>query len=271
MAMNTSAAHTLLSDATAHHGRRARRGFRITDRDRRLLEFVAAQRFVLACHAHAFMGCDRAVAYRRLDGLRRAGLLSYERIFHAQPGIFQITHGGLGLIDSPLPRPAIDLRCYRHDVGAVWVWLAAHAGRYGPGTELWSERQLRSEHQRRPEFSDDPFAIELDGRDRAGRPRVHLPDVLVLDADGQGTALELELSVKSRRRLETILLGYGCSPRVTRVIYLTDRRRIAELLQTLVSAFGLDGRISVHYLCDRGDDPQWWLWPSITAPLGGRR
>lgn len=226
---------------------------------------------MLACQAHAFLRCDRAVAYRRLDGLQRAGLLSYQRIFHAQPGLFQITHGGLGLIDSELPRPTVDLRTYRHDIGTTWLWLTAHAGRYGPCTELWSERELRSHHLRQAESADDPFAVARDGHDRSGRPRVHHPDVLVLDFDGLGTALELELTIKARPRLERILLGYGCSPRIHRVVYVTDSRGVARVIGGLVSSFGLDGQVSVQYVSDHGDDPQWWLWRSLAGRQGGAR
>ena len=51
-----------------------------------LLAFVAAHRFVLAAHLQMWLGTSFAVASRRLVALVDVGLLSYRRIFHAQPG-----------------------------------------------------------------------------------------------------------------------------------------------------------------------------------------
>src|SRR5690348_5677130 len=93
---------------SATRSRRAR-PFRLTDRDLELLAFVAAHRFALAAHLQAWLGTTSAVAYRRLAALVDVGLLSYRRIFHAQPGCYLMTNGGLAVIDSELPRPAIDL------------------------------------------------------------------------------------------------------------------------------------------------------------------
>src|SRR5947209_10865196 len=112
-------------EAQRHGGsRRRRRSFRITERDRELLAFVAAHPFVLAAHVRAWFGAGRSVCYRRLQALTDAGLLSFRRIFHAQPGCYQATNGGLGLAGSSLPRPRITLRTYAHDAGSVWLWLA---------------------------------------------------------------------------------------------------------------------------------------------------
>lgn len=245
------------------HGPRRPPGFRVTDRDLELLRFAAAHRFVLACHVQALWGSDRAVSYRRLSGLTRAGLLAHERIFHAQPGVYRATAGGLDAIDSPLPTPAVDLRTYRHDVGTAWLWLAARAGTYGSPLELWTERELRSHDRRDLTSGDEPLGVEIDGYDRAGQPRLHHPDVLVITAGRHGTALELELSLKSRRRLERILLGYATSPHVDRAMYLTDAHHVARGLGEVVSALGLDGVVSVHYLPESDRDPDWWLWRSI--------
>jgi hypothetical protein len=233
--------------------------------------FAAAHRFVLACHVEAFLGTDRAVAYRRLHGLTRAGLLSYRRIFHAAPGVFQVTNGGLALIDSPLSRPRVDLRTYRHDVGAAWLWLAARAGRFGPPARVWSERELRSHLPSEHAADLGAWAVTVDGVDRTGRPRVHHPDVLVLDAGGPGCALELELSVKSRRRLEQILLGYSACAGVREVVYVTDSEPVRRVLRTTIQAFGLDGLVSVQYLDATDHDRAWWLWPSIKGLHQGAR
>jgi hypothetical protein len=243
-----------------HRFRRAR-PFRLTARDLELLEFVAAHRFVLACHVEALLGVDRAVAYRRLSGLAGVGLLAHQRIFHAQPGVYRITDGGLAVIDSQLSVPSVDLRTYRHDVGLVWLWLAARQHRFGHADWVLAEREMRSlDHRADDETSR--FSIPQHGNDRHGRPRVHYPDVVVVGSDG-GVALELELSLKGRTRLEEILLGYAHDAHVRRVVYVTDRSPVAKALCETVVRFGLGGLVNVRYLEDRSDrrDGVWWFWP----------
>ena len=223
------------------------RPVRLTDRDLELLAFVAAHRFVHAAHVQAWLGTDRSIAYRRLTLLAGAGLLRYERVFHAQPGVFLISHGGLAVIDSPLPKPQIDLRTYRHELGAVWLWLAGRRGDHGSVERLWTEREMRHHDQTSDPVHDDRFGAPLGGCDRGGQPRVHYPDVLVISPDGSRVALELELSLKGRRRLEEILLAYTLDQRIERVVYVTDQPAVARKLELLGAGLQLDQRLVVRY------------------------
>lgn len=233
-------------ERSGHRARRAR-PFRLTDRDLELLEFVAAQRFVLAAHTRRWLGASDVVAYRRLSGLVDVGLLSYRRIFHAQPGCYLVTNGGLAVIDSELPRPTIDLRTYRHDLGVVWLWLAAHDGQFGSVEQLLTERQMRSHDQGAGVTAIERVGVPVEGYDRSGRPRIHYPDVLVVAPDGGRVALELELSVKGRRRLERILVGYSCERRVRSAVYLTDSRAVAAAVNDRALACGVERLVDVRY------------------------
>src|SRR5947209_4579685 len=100
-----------------------RRRVRLTDRDRRVLEFIAEHRLVLASHVQALLGISQSAAGKRLRALVADGLLCTETVFHRHPACFQITRRGLALIDNPLPTPKLDYRSYAHDVGVAWVWL----------------------------------------------------------------------------------------------------------------------------------------------------
>lgn len=224
-------------------------GFYLTDRDLRLLGFASVQRFVLAKQVEAWLGASEVVAYRRLRGLVRAGLLAYERLFHNRPGCYRLTTAGLAVIESALPRPLIDLRCYRHDIGAVWLWLGAWQGDFGACARVLSERQMRSHDQQPDPFMGyDTFAIPLGGYGPGGRPRIHFPDVLVIGPDNRRLALELELTLKSRSRLNRIIAGYAAEPRIDRVVYLTDSRKVAQALTETSLSHCLEGRVLVHYL-----------------------
>jgi hypothetical protein len=239
---------------------RRRRGFQVTPRDRELLAFVAAHRFVLASQVQAWLGPCMSVCYRRLQMLTDAGLLSYRRIFHAEPGCYQVTNGGLGLAGSGLPRPQVDLHTYGHDAGLVWLWLAAADGAFGPTRRLLSEREMRHLDWR-AESSAQRFGLLLPGVDRYGRQRIHYPDVLVVLLDGTYVALELELSLKSRRRLEEIFLAYGVERRLRAVVYVTDRRTVARALHEQTAAYGLDDLVDVRYFEGRPRSDYWMDWP----------
>jgi hypothetical protein len=241
------------------------RGFCLTDRDLDLLGFAAAHRFVLAGQVEVWLGAHEVVAYRRLKGLVRAGLMIYERLFHARPGCYRVSTTGLAVIESSLPRPTIDLRTYRHDIGAVWLWLAAGHSERGRRLQVLSERQMRS-HDQRPDQGGASFAIPLGGYAPGGKPRAHFPDVVLVDEHGARTAFELELTLKSRSRLEAICAGYAADCRVERVVYLTDREAIAVALEEMRLMFGLDGRLRVHYLDGASaGDPDRWVWQSLRA------
>lgn len=226
-----------------HAKTRAKSHVRLTDRDLGLLRFIGAHRFVLAEHVHHLVCADRSVAYRLLSRLTDAGLLRYERVFHAQPGVFMITNGGLAVIGSRLPKPRIDLRLYRHEQHVPALWLAATAGVFGAPVATLTERELR--HQDLLAGSLDPVGIRLGGVDRAGRPRVHHPDVAVIHPGGEVTALELELTVKSNRRLEEIVLGYLLDPRLRLALYITDQDPVRGALLRTAVQHGAAGRLVV--------------------------
>lgn len=217
-----------------------RPGFRLTARDLRLLEFIAAHRFVLAAHATSFLGADRAVAYKRLGGLSDLGFLSYMRPFDDQPGAFSITSLGLKLIQSRLSVPVIDLGCFRHDAALVSLQLRVGAGALGP---VLTEREMRA-YDREP--SEEPFYLELHQLGPGGRPRRHYPDLLLIGPDGHRQVLELELTQKSRARLELILIAYAAHPQIEKVTYITDTPAIAQAVTSTSLMLGVGERVVVE-------------------------
>jgi len=243
---------------------RGERGFCLTDRDLGLLEFVAGHRFVLACQVMHWLGAGEVVVYRRLKGLVDGELLSYRRVFHQRPGCYQVTRAGLGVIESPLPRAQIDLRTYRHDIGVVWVYLAAVNGSFGPYVRVLSERHMRSADQRR-QVGGESFAIPLGGYTPNGGVRTHYPDVVCVRDDGSRVAVELELTLKSRRRLEAILAGYAGEPRLAHLVYFTDRPVIARAVRESSLLVGLDSRVDVDYFEPAPERDVERAWQNVRA------
>jgi hypothetical protein len=230
-----------------------RRGTRITDRDRTLLSFIGEHRLVLATHVQALLGISAGAAYARLHSLSQAGFLIHRPLFQGEPGCYQITHKGLQLIDSALPRPRIDLRGYRHDVGVAWLSLAARNGVFGPMQEVHAERLLRS-HDGTAEGREDPLGVRLGGFGPGGRARLHYPDLVLVGADGRRFAIELELSQKGRSRLEQIIAGYGADRRVDGVLYLVDDARVARGVRAAAANVGISHLVHVQWVSLAGAD-----------------
>lgn len=218
---------------------------RLTARDLEVLAFVAAHRYVSAGQVHDLLGAGRSLSYRLLGRLTDCGLLRYERIFHAQPGVFLITHGGLAVIDSPLPKPAVDLRLYRHELLVPNLWLVAHAGGFGTPDRILTEREAKH-HDRVPDQDGKPpVGVRLSGCDRAGRPRLHHADVIVIHPDRSRTGVEVELSLKGRGRLEQIVLGYLLDETYRRVLYFVDQAGVAATLDAVVGGYDVGEKVQV--------------------------
>lgn len=256
----------------AHHGAK-RPTTLVTERDHRILAFVAEHRIVLAAHVQALLEVSGTVAYRRLGGLTTRGLLAYDRVLHGEPGWYQITRPGLAMIGSDLPPPRLDLRCFGHDIGVAWVWLAASRGAFGRIERMVSEREMRSRDAAwalagrgrtvrggmAPNGGDDrpaPFGVHLGGVGPRGQIRLHYPDLLLVGRAGERVAVELELSAKGGRRLETILAGYGADPGIAAVLYLTTKPGIEREVRSAAGRLGIADLVHTQPVA----------WPAGTEP-----
>jgi hypothetical protein len=221
------------------------RSARITDRDIDVLAFIAEHRIVRADHVRAMLGVSATVAYRRLRALTGLGMLSRHPLFAGEPSCYRITGQGLAVIDSSLQPPGTDVRNHAHDLGLAWVWLAAHRGAFGAMREVVSERRMRSQDATEP-AREDLFAVRLGGVGAGGKPRLHYPDLLLIDNEGRRVAVELELTSKGRRRVERILAAYGADPRIEAVLYLVDRRSVGNLIRSCAARADLSDRVHVQ-------------------------
>jgi hypothetical protein len=220
-------------------------GYRLTDHDLELLAFLAEHRLALPRHAAVLLGTSAQAATARLNRLAKAGLLTARPAFPGEARSYQITRSGLAHIASNLPTPRVDVRMYEHDVGVAWLWLAARNGAFGPLQELIPERRLRSlDGGRDPDA--EPLAVRLGGFGPHGKERLHYPDLVLRSADGRCVALELELTSKSRTRLEAILAGYGADPRFNGVVYLVDRPAVARSVQAAARRVGIRDLVHIQ-------------------------
>jgi hypothetical protein len=218
---------------------------RLTERDVELLSFLSEHRLALPAHVAVLLGTSAGTAAARLSRLADAKLLKREQAFPGDPPWYRITQRGLAVVGSSLPTPKLDLRSYQHDVGVAWLWLAARGGAFGPLDEILSERRLRSlDGARGP--GDSALAVRIGGFGPRGRERLHYPDLVLHTADGRRIGLELELTSKTRTRLETILGGYGADPRFDGVVYLIERAAIARSVRNAARRLGVSELVGIQ-------------------------
>src|SRR5690348_15035317 len=213
----------------------------LSDRDRALLAFLSEHRFATRAHVRQLLGIADLAAYRRLSTLAEAGLVRFNRPLDRLPACYRITSRGLAAIDSRLsaPRP-VDLAAYSHDVGIAWLYLAAKARVWGELHEVISERRLRSHDASDARVAEvglprPPLAVRLHGFGRAGRERLHYPDLVLIDRHRHRIAVELELTLKGRARRERILEGYAGDHRFDAVLYVVERAAVSRLIERSAS------------------------------------
>jgi hypothetical protein len=222
-----------------------RTGSQISERDREVLGLLAEHRVMVLPQVAACLGVADRTAAARLKDLQELRLVGYEAIFRDQPGAAWITRRGLAAIESRLPPPSIDLKGYRHDIGVGWMWLAARRGAFGLTSELVSEREMRS-HDLRSTRTGEPYGVALGGLDSHGRLTRHYPDLLLTSVDGSRVALELELTAKSARRLDTIMRGYAGDGRIDGVLYLVPTVSLERLVTAAVARAGIPDLVRVE-------------------------
>ena len=232
------------------------------DADRGVLAFAAAHHLVLAEHVASLLGSDADAARERLARLQVAGLIRRTQMLAIGPGGYQITSAGLAAIASELPPPRLDPARYRHDIGAVWLWLAAtKGGNFGPVDQVLTEREMRARDPQRntaeleaqpPDPTTDPsepiglcFGVHPGGTEVPLSTGLHYPDLLLISSAAR-VPIELELSCPDAERLGSIMRGYAAQPNIRGVLYMTDNHRVALLIETVSAHLGISELIHLQ-------------------------
>ena len=174
----------------------------MTARDVEMLRWIGRLRFAEANQVARRFAMDERNAYRRLRGLVARELIAHQRVFHAMPGVYCSTSSGLVCAGLRLPRPRLDIRTYAHDRAAASVTIELEA-EFGPPA-VRTERELRSH-----DAGDPPRPRYAVRRGYGlGRRGLHFPDLAIELDDGKSLAVEIELTAKGTRRLDSIVRAY---------------------------------------------------------------
>lgn len=179
------------------------------ERDRAILGWINGFGFASAEQIRDFMQVGSTAAYVRVKKLVEGGYLARQWIMHGQSRVHRVTKkGAVAIGDELAPLREVHLATYRHD--AMMVDLGLRLERETGGRFL-TERRIR----------------HSEGLIGAGM-RGHVPDGYLYIEEGKPIAIELELSLKSRRRIEYIVDRYAGNLDVEQVWYFTDRNDVAR-------------------------------------------
>lgn len=144
-------------------------------------------------------GLTMSGTYKMLKSYIDEDLLIHERIFYHLHGIYRATR--LGATFTCIPRLSkVPIGNYAHQIAVIETYMQFM--KQYPGSSWMTERVLRK-------------LGYMPGKDRDK----HYADALVYLPDGKQIAIEVELTMKSKRRLKKIMSGYMCQFEIKEVWY----------------------------------------------------
>ncbi len=205
-------------------------GFQVTARDIEMLRWIGRLRFAEANQVARRFGMDESNAYRRLRGLVARELIAHRRVFHGIPGVYSATSSGLVATGLGLPRPRLDIRTYVHDRAAASVTIELER-EFGVGA-VCTERELRSHDAGDPQRPR--YAVRR-GYER-GRRGLHFPDLAIELEGAKPLAVEIELTAKGTRRLDSIVAAYVVAGHLDRIRYYAAPAALAGVARAVERA-----------------------------------
>jgi hypothetical protein len=207
----------------------------LTERDMTIAEWIGRQGAVRAEHVMTRFSIGRTAAYRRLHELVEFGLVRRHRLLYNDGGLLTATAEGLRWAGLDRLAPArISLALVPHMIASAA--LAAEVEPRLVGHTLLSDR----EHRAAENAMGTPIASAIIGKHSDGREGLHRPDFAPIAREGDRiTAIEVELTLKNRTRLERILRGYLRNQNVSIVRYHAAPP-IADAVQRAARAVGAE-------------------------------
>lgn len=158
---------------------------RLVERDFEVFRAIERWRVVLSRHIQVLAGfTGQRACERRLKKLLEAGYLERKKILYGVPSIYQNAHKAKLLASLPARSEKFRVEQIPHDIAVLDTAIYFHRAKGIPWGSITTEKQLHS----------------LDGFGT----RKHRPD-FVINADSKTYCVEVELSLKAKSRLETII------------------------------------------------------------------
>lgn len=184
----------------------------LTERDEYILQFINTFGFCEIRHIQKEVGLKKRQSYSVMERLINGGLVSHQRIYHQQNGIYFLTRNGAAQTNLPALNN-INRHNYRHHLTVIDIYQRLK--QQYPDMVWISERMLLHE-----KFTE--------GLGQKG----HISDGLFL-LDNKKIVIEVELTVKGKARLEKIIKGYAGQMDIDEVLYFCAKKTFT-VLQPLV-------------------------------------
>jgi DNA-binding Lrp family transcriptional regulator len=182
-------------------------------RDREIVRWVSRLGAVSVQQIGRRFQLGRSVSYEQVRRLVRFGLLERTQTGIGDPTLISATRDGITYVGLGLRRPTIRLGEVDHWLTCADVAIELE-DLYGAG-QVVTERELRFEEA----LAGRPIASAKMGETVNGYPRLHRPD-LAIKGRGGYTVYEVELTPKSRHRLQAILRAWRWAKNVERCVYV---------------------------------------------------
>jgi hypothetical protein len=204
----------------------------ITERDIKILGWINNFRYVTAEQVMKKFCMSQSLTYRRLKKLKDGGYLKHVRFFRNRPGVYLCTSDGTAVSDSELSNynKKIDLSTYEHHLTVIDISLVFEKrGKWITEREIWSEAFNREE---------------------GAQPNIHIPDGIIIDGEGRRTAVEVELTSKSEKRLRQIMKAHRRSRMYDDVLYIVKNTGIKEKIERLSGPLKVEVKLLEEVLKD---------------------
>lgn len=174
---------------------------RLRERDVEILRFINEFGFCELEHLKEWFSIKRSYCYEVMQRLCRYELVVRDEVYVRKAGVYRLTKEGAAHTDL-LPLPRISKHQYEHQTKLIEVFIKLK--RKYPEAYWFSERRLLRDRSRRDIIN-----------------KKHIADGLLLFPDEREIAIEVELSLKGKNRLEKIFKGYAVEHSITEVWYFT--------------------------------------------------
>ena len=179
-----------------------------------ILRFINEFGFCEIRHIMKRFDLGKSSTYQYMQMLIRLGLVLNLRMGFNQSGIYYLANKSIRLLNLDLPvLERIPLSTYAHQLAVINVHLKCR-DKY-PDTVWMSERRL---------IQDKYIDNNQD----------HLPDGAIVFPDGSQCAIEVERNLKSRKRIEAILLEYGLQ-RTFKEVWYFGSQRITSVIKEMAN------------------------------------
>lgn len=181
----------------------------ITKRDVEILKFINECGYCITPHLERKFGIKNWRVYQLMKRLVKAGFVRQVRIFHGKPNIYYLTREGAKFTDLPAME-RVNTSVYEHHIKLIDVALRLR--------ELYPLAGWRSERH----LIHDKFFAGLGVKG-------HIADGLLVRGEDNQIAIEVELTVKNKQRLERIFRSYLKQWLITEVWYFCSPEVISVL------------------------------------------